>query len=171
VACTRYSPKPDAYFRIDLPEAAYRGQVFSDFSCSVSEQARVEVAAGGAGFFNLVYPRWNARIYCTYFPLKTNDLMQFSEESRQLVYVHALKADAIGEQRFDHPEHSVYGLLYDIRGNVASPTQFVLTDSLRSFFRGALYFDHTPNRDSIVPVLEFINKDIQVLMESFRWKP
>jgi gliding motility-associated lipoprotein GldD len=171
VACTRYSPKPGAYFRIDLPEPAYRLQEFPAFSCRLSEQAQVEAAVGGEeGFFNLVYLRWNARIYCSYFSLKSNDAMQLSEESRRLVYVHALKADAIREQRFDSPDDALYGLRYDIGGDVASPTQFVLTDSLHSFFRGALYFDNPPNRDSIVPVLEFINNDIHVLMESFRWK-
>jgi hypothetical protein len=45
-----------------------------------------------------------------------------------------------------------------------------LTDSVRSFVRCALYFDNIPNQDSIAPVLEYINNDIQVLMESFRWK-
>jgi gliding motility-associated lipoprotein GldD len=87
-----------------------------------------------------------------------------------LVYLHTIKADAIREQRFENPEQRVYGLLYAISGNVASPTQFVLTDSVRSFFRGALYFDNIPNQDSITPVLEYINNDILILMESFRWK-
>ncbi|GHV57093.1 hypothetical protein FACS1894182_05080 [Bacteroidia bacterium] len=172
VACSRYSPKPAGYFRIDLPEPAYRWQEFPGMACRISEQARVEAAlpSGEGEFFNLVYTQWNARIYCSYLPLKKDNLAQLSEESRKFAYVHAMKADAIREQRFDCPEERVYGLLYDIRGNVASPVQFVLTDSVRSFFRGALYFDNVPNQDSITPVLEYINKDILVLMESFRWK-
>jgi gliding motility-associated lipoprotein GldD len=170
MSCSHYSPKPAGYFRIDLPEPAYRLQEFPDFTCRISEQARIETVSGDSAFFNLVYPQWNVRIYGSYFPVKNADLVQLSEESRKFVYFHAMKADAIREQRFDSPEHKVYGLRYDIGGNVASPTQFVLTDSVRSFVRGALYFDNTPNQDSIAPVLKFINKDILVLMESFRWK-
>jgi gliding motility-associated lipoprotein GldD len=170
MACSHYSPKPAGYFRIDLPEPAYHLQEFPGFTCRLSEQAQIETVSGVGAFFNLVYPQWNARIYCSYLPIKNGNLAQLSEESRKFVYLHAMKADAIREQRFDNPEHKVYGLRYVIGGNVASPTQFVLTDSVRSFVRGALYFDNTPNQDSIGPVLEYINKDILVLMESFRWK-
>ncbi|MDR1527594.1 MAG: gliding motility protein GldD [Dysgonamonadaceae bacterium] len=171
-ACSHYSPKPAGYFRIDLPEPAYRMQEFPGFTCRISEQAQVETALDSVQneFFNLVYRQWNARIYCSYLPVKKDNLAQFSEESRKFVYLHAIKADAIREQRFDNPKHKVYGLLYAIGGNVASPVQFVLTDSVRSFFRGALYFDNTPNQDSIAPVLEYIHNDILILMESFRWK-
>jgi len=48
--------------------------------------------------------------------------------------------------------------------------QFVLTDSVDYFFRGALYFDTRPNKDSIAPVLDFIYQDIVTLMESFEYK-
>ena len=172
VACTHYSPKPGGYYRIDLPEPAYRWQTFPAFNCRISEQAQITAApsSGEGDFFNLVYSRWNAQIYCSYFVIKKNNLAQLSEESHKFVYLHTIKADAIREQRFEDAEHVVYGIWYDIRGNVASPTQFVLTDSVRSFLRGALYFDNIPNQDSIAPVLEYINNDIQVLMESFRWK-
>jgi len=171
-ACSRYSPKPVGHFRIDLPDPVYRWQEFPEFGFRISEQAQIANASssGDGDFFNLIYPRWNAQIYCSYFPIKKDNFMQLSEESRKFVSLHATKADAIREQRFENTEHKVYGVLFDIRGNVASPTQFVLTDSVRSFFRGALYFDNIPNQDSIAPILEYINNNIQVLMESFRWK-
>ena len=172
VACTHYSPKPAGYYRIDLPEPAYHWQTFPAFDCLVSEQAQVtSVPFSGEGdFFNLTYPLWNAQIHCSYLIVKKNNWAELSEESRKLVYLHTVKADAILERPFENRDHRVFGILYDIRGNVASPTQFVLTDSVRSFFRGALYFDNRPNSDSIAPVLEYINNDIQVLIESVRWK-
>ena len=171
-ACNHYSPKPSGYYRIDLPEPAYYGQSFPAFDCSISQQAQImQVPSSGDGaFFNIVYPRWNAQIYCCCLKIKNNNLAQHSEESRKFVYLHTVKADIIREKRFENAEYKVFGILYDIQGNVASPTQLVLTDSVRSFFRGALYFDNVPNQDSITPVLEYINNDIQVLMESFRWK-
>lgn len=173
-ACSGYSPKPLAYYRIDIPEPEYQEvDSFNHFTFELSNQAVITPAnpAKGGDFFNIFYPHWNATIYCSYFPLKKDKLEQLSEESRKFVYqLHAFKADAIQEQFFEYTEQNVYGLLYTIEGNVASPIQFVLTDSIHSFFRGALYFDNTPNQDSIAPVLEYINNDIQVLVESFRWK-
>jgi hypothetical protein len=98
-ACTHYSPKPTGYYRIQLPEATYRWQAFPAFDCCISEHAQIaELPLSGEGeFFNLVYPHWNAQIYCSYFIIKKDNLMQLSEESRKFVYLHAVKADAIRE--------------------------------------------------------------------------
>lgn len=171
-ACTGYSPKPAGYYRIDLPAPGYHEQEFQSGEFQISNQASIVYTSNQeeGEFFNIVYPQLHAQIYCSYLSIKKENLAQLSEESRKFVYLHAVKADAIREQVFDNQEQSVYGIRYNIQGNVASPTQFVLTDSIYSFFRGALYFDNTPNQDSIAPVLDYINNDIQVLIESFRWK-
>jgi gliding motility-associated lipoprotein GldD len=172
IACTDYSPKPAGYYRIDLPAHAYRWNAFQAGEFQLSDRSTIVYTPQKeeGEFFNIVYPQLHAQIYCSYMVIKKENLAQISEESRKFVYLHAIKADAIREQVFENQEQSVYGIRYDIQGNVASPTQFVLTDSIHSFFRGALYFDNTPNQDSIAPVLDYINNDIQVLIESFRWK-
>jgi len=53
---------------------------------------------------------------------------------------------------------------------VATPYQFFLTDSTHHFFRGALYYDATPNQDSLAPVNAFLLEDIQHILNTFRWK-
>jgi len=169
-----YSPKPRAYFHIDFPEPAYRSihSVHSfPFDFSVSDQARIENRRDSVQriWFNLNYPQLGAQIYCTYFSINKENFRTIAEESRRLAYVQ-IKAYGIRECTFDNPSHNVYGIVYEVEGNVASPLQFVLTDSVRSFFRGALYFNADPNRDSIAPVLTYIDNDIQMLIESFRWE-
>jgi gliding motility-associated lipoprotein GldD len=173
VACSEPSPKPSGYFRIDIPRADYRMEDgFKNFTFALSDQATiVEMPQNEIGnFFNIVYNRFQAEIYCSYIPIKKEKLAQHSEESRKFVYLHAIKAEAIQEQFFENPLQKVYGTVYHLKGNVASPTQFVITDSVSAFFRGALYFDNRPNYDSIAPVLEYFNNDIQTIIESFRWK-
>ena len=64
----------------------------------------------------------------------------------------------------------MHGILYDLKGNTASNVQFVLTDSTKHFFRGALYFNNVPNKDSIAPMSDYIREDIIHIMESFEWK-
>jgi gliding motility-associated lipoprotein GldD len=179
-ACSSdYSPKPTGYFNIEMEKPVY--STFSDypqFEFSLSAQVKVpklpsdksEMNVPGEEWFNLIYPSLNAQIYCSYIPVEKNNLVQISEESRKFVYLHVIKADAIHELSFENPEQKVYGLIYEVKGNVASPLQFVLTDSVNSFFRGALYFNNIPNQDSIAPVLEYIKEDIYVLIDSFRWK-
>jgi gliding motility-associated lipoprotein GldD len=173
ISCSSdYSPKPRAYFYIDLPEPVYHSARFFPFDFSISNQAEIENRRDSTSVigFNLNYPRLGARIYCSYFPVNKQNFGEVAGECRKLAYIHEMKTGGIREYAFDNPPQNVYGIVYEIEGNAASPLQFVLTDSVRSFFRGALYFSSEPNRDSIAPVLAYIDNDIQILIESFRWK-
>jgi hypothetical protein len=53
---------------------------------------------------------------------------------------------------------------------VATAHQFFLTDSTKHFLRGALYFDATPNEDSLRPVNAFLQAEMKHLIQTFRWK-
>jgi gliding motility-associated lipoprotein GldD len=99
-----------------------------------------------------------------------HNLFQYTEDSRALAYKHTIKADAINETVYTNPGHRVYGILYDIKGNAASSLQFYLTDSVRHFLRGSLYFNVEPNKDSLAPVIAYFREDIVHLIESFEWK-
>ena len=83
---------------------------------------------------------------------------------------HIPKASDIKEIPYSNKEHKVYGLVYDIRGSgAASPFQFYLTDSSLHFLRGALYFNMIPNNDSMAPVIDFIEEDMNHLIETLQW--
>ena len=62
------------------------------------------------------------------------------------------------------------GIFYTLKGNTATANQFFLTDSVRHFLRGALYFDATPNEDSLGIVNDFLKKDLLHLINTLRWK-
>ncbi|MCL2650940.1 MAG: gliding motility lipoprotein GldD [Candidatus Azobacteroides sp.] len=171
-SCSNQAPKPYGYYRIDLPEHHYkRFTGYPDFNFDLSLYANVEsvIDTVKGEWFNINYPAFNAKIYCSYFLIKPFHLNTFLEDNHKLVYRHVMKADAITEQSFSDPEKRVYGVLYHIEGNVATPLQFVLTDSTAHFFRASLLFDAAPNQDSIAPVLNYIKKDVRQLIESFEW--
>jgi gliding motility-associated lipoprotein GldD len=65
---------------------------------------------------------------------------------------------------------NVHGMYFKVEGNVATASQFFLTDSTKNFLRGALYFDATPNEDSLQPVNRFLVEDMKHLISTFRWK-
>lgn len=167
-------PKPRGYFRIELPEHAYvvyRGDAPCSFEYSA--HAQIEACPGSVKdsvWFNILYPAYNARIHVSYKPGDKKSVALYMEDSRNLAYKHAIKADAINEQVYADSARSLYGLMYEIEGNAASGLQFFLTDSNRHFLRGALYFFNPPNRDSIAPVFDWIHEDIVHLVESFSWK-
>ena len=92
------------------------------------------------------------------------------DDSYTLAYKHSIRADDIQEKEFVNEHSRVYATVFDITGNAASPMQFHITDSSQHFFRGSLYFRTRPNRDSLQPAIDFVEKDIIHLIETFRWK-
>ena len=83
---------------------------------------------------------------------------------------HVQVADEISERNYENTAQNLYGMFFELKGNVASQSQFYVTDSTRHFVSGALYFETKPNYDSILPAVNYIQKDLKHLMESFRWK-
>lgn len=166
-------PKPRGYFRIDFPEKEYR--VFDSiypfsFKYPVYGKVNPENNRGQEGsWINVDFPRYKARIHLSYKDVSGN-LNLMMEDARSLAYKHTVKADAIDERIFANPQKKVYGILYDIKGNSASSIQFYLTDSVKHYIRGALYFRVEPNKDSLAPAVDFFTKDVVALIESFEWK-
>jgi gliding motility-associated lipoprotein GldD len=171
-SCTDYIPKPYGYFRIELKDHTYKK--FPDdanFSFSISTDAVIDTIKDPypGEWFDINYPLLNAKIHCSYLPITSDKFNEAAEDSHKFVYRHAPKADAITNLFFSNPEQNVYSILYEVKGNVASPIQFILTDSTRNFFRGALYFDCV-NQDSLTPVISYLKEDINEIINSFSWK-
>ncbi|MEA3317763.1 MAG: gliding motility lipoprotein GldD [Bacteroidota bacterium] len=167
------TPKPRGYFRIDLPQKEYQQYNSTcPYTFEYSKYANISADPyfpNKKCWININYPGINGKIHISYKKLN-NNLSKFTEESRELAYKHTIKAESINEKIFLKPGRSVYGTLYNIKGNTASSVQFYLTDSTNHFLRGALYFNVQPNKDSLAPVINFVKEDITVLIESFKWK-
>ena len=163
-----YTPKPRAFLKIDLPHKDYLKTVLDcpfEFNApSYSDLVEVNENC----FYNLEFTHQNAILHLTYLPLEEN-LQEHTEESRSLAYKHNVMAEAIVEQVYINDSLKVYGMLYDYDGVTATAAQFYLTDSVNHFFRGALYFN-TEVSDSILPLNNFLKKDVKHLIETFRWK-
>lgn len=119
---------------------------------------------------NIYYPPLNANIHLTYYKLKETDitLLQLVEGARTYVYDHAVKSSGIVETPFTKDD-GTFIMMYDIKGNAASNFQFYLTDSTENFIRGSLYFNNRPNSDSLTPYLKYVRKDMDTLVNSFKF--
>lgn len=169
-----YAPKPRGYFRIDLPEKQYvRFDSTYPYSFEYPVYAKITAdkrATSEPYWINIDFPGFQGRIYISYKPVKQN-LTEYLEDARTFVVKHIPKAEAIDDSLIYRPEDRVFGLVYYIEGSqAASPCQFFVTDSSANFLRGALYFNVSPNNDSLAPVLAFIQEDIRHLVNTFQWK-
>lgn len=166
-------PKPKGYFRIDLPTkeyTRYSSPCGASFDLPNYAQVRLfkDRDTPDSCWFNLAFPRLRATLHCTVLPVK-NDLASLIRDAYGFAAKHEMKASALKRTPIAVPGHKVYGLMYHIEGMAASQVQFFMTDSTEHFFRGALYFDNKPNPDSIAPVLEFLQADIDRLVQSLTW--
>lgn len=175
VSCNNdYYPKPRGYFRIDLPEKTYRtfDTTFPySFEYPVYSNIIYDTLSEAEPYWiNLKFPKFKGTLHLSYKTIHGN-LNQYLEDTRALAMKHIPKASGIENRQFVNDDAKVYGLVYNISGSgAASPYQFYLTDSTRNFVRGALYFNAVPNNDSLAPVINFLEADIDHMIETFRWK-
>jgi len=171
-----YSPKPRSYFRIALPEKRYRllDSIYP-YTFEYPVYAKIEQdenAKNEPNWINLEFPAYKGTLHISYKTVKSDSsLYRYFEDSRNFANKHIAKANDIEPIPISNDKNSVYGLVYDISGvGVASTYQFCVTDSVKHFMRGALYFNIAPNNDSLMPVIDFIKKDIDHLISTLKWK-
>jgi len=171
-----YTPKPRGYFRIELPKRSgyavydsacpYRFQ-YPTFGKVVPSKARDAEPC----WFDVQFPQFHAEINSTYKHFsKRGDMLKLVDEAYKFSYRHSIRASAIDEVPINFPKNKVWGVLYAISGNAASPIQFFVTDSNSHFMRGALYFYAEPNADSTKPIVDFLRPDIVRMLQTLEWK-
>jgi len=170
-----YSPKPRGYFKIDFPVKKYR-TFQSDCAYTFAYPVYAEMLPDQSSdsrrcWYNLSFPSFNGRLHLTYYDVSSKkEYEELVEDARTFAFKHTVKANSIDQKLINYPEKKVYGIYYAIEGNTASSVQFFLTDSLKHYFRAALYFNERPQYDSIQPVVSFIKKDIDKMISTFKWK-
>lgn len=173
-----YTPKPNAKLRLEYPKADYVKTnlelpfVFDKNTLAKKVTLKQLNSVTNSYGINLEYPALKGTIFLTYKAIENNkdNLLDFLKDAQKLTLEHAKKADEMPKYPFENNEKKVYGILSEVKGNVASPTQFYITDSVNHFLTGSLYFRAKPNYDSILPAANYLQKDIKRIMESMEWK-
>jgi gliding motility-associated lipoprotein GldD len=183
-SCGRVAtPKPFGYFYIAVPDTAYLSlseyqapdgsRPCADFpyDFQLSRNARVVLRTGEDEdyWINVHYPTLNADIHCSYKPVHGN-LRSLTDDAMGFVYKHVSQASAIPERVYSNPDARVYGVLFNLQGNTASPSQFFVTDSTRHFFRASIYCNCRPNADSLAPIYDYIQQDVLRMVETMQWR-
>jgi len=173
-----YTPKRRGYFRIDFPRHEYQtfdrpGYPYSFeypvYANVIKDSSFFDKAPENPYWINVDFPRFAARIYVSYKQIGPNSYDKLTDDAFKMTYKHASKASSI-DQTVIHTPNGVGGIFFHVGGNAATAQQFFLTDSTRHFLRGALYFDTTPNEDSLAIVNKFLQEDLRHLINTFKWK-
>ena len=197
IACnSNYTSKKKGYFKIDLPDHKYQSFEDSSFPYSFEYPAYAKIIQDTTYFdstpennywINVDFPAFNARIFLSYKIVGGKSPYKIKQSN-------GIYKDSIGINQFDlmvndafnltnkndviassitdsliSTSNGIHGIYFKVGGNAATAKQFFLSDTTRHFLRGALYFDSTPNADSLRPVQDFLQKDIEHLINTFKW--
>ena len=190
--------KKTGYFKIDFPEKKY--QLFDDptFPYSFEYPTYAKIIKDSSTFFdnnpenvywrNIDFTQFNAKIFLSYKQIGGNALYKIKMPN-------GTYKDSIGRNDFDKmiadafrltnkneekalgkkdsvfkTDANISGMLFKLKGDVATQRQFFMTDTTKNFIRGALYFYASPNADSIQPVVNYLQQDIDHMINTFKWK-
>lgn len=172
-----YVPKPRGFFEIEFPQKSY--QTFNEpgfpytfeyptYAKIVKDSSFFGDAPENPWWINVEFPQFNGRVYVSYKQIGENQLGKLLNDSYNLTNKQSVKASAINDSLIS-TENGIHGTYFKVSGDVATANQFFLTDSAKHFLRGALYFDTTPNQDSLKPVNAFLVQDLMHLINTFKW--
>jgi gliding motility-associated lipoprotein GldD len=198
VSCNSvYTPKPHGYYKINFPEHQY--QVFDKpgypyqfeypvYAKIIQDSSFFDEQPDNPYSFNIEFPQFHSKIYLSYLiiggksrfkirdakgkyidSIGVNKFDKLVKSSYEMTYKHSSKASSIEDSAFT-TAGGVEGIYFKIGGNAATANQFLVTDSVKHFLRGALYFDATPNADSLGIVNQFLQQDMKHLINSLKWK-
>lgn len=191
-----YTSKKKGYFKIDFPKHEYvrfdnPGFPYSFeypvYTSVVRDSSYFESASQNPYWININFPLFNGKIFISYktiggtsvYKVKTpagykdslgkNTFENMVNDSYNLTYKNDIKAYSIEDSLMRTP-NNISGIFFRLAGSVATAKQFFLSDTTHNFLRGALYFDATPNEDSLRPVNAFLQEDMKHFINTLQWK-
>jgi gliding motility-associated lipoprotein GldD len=174
-----YTYKKKGYFNIDFPEKKYQSFDQPGYPYTFEYPLYAKIIKDTTFFgdkaedwwINIDVPRFGGRIYISYKPIRNkNQIDSLAEDAYKMAHKQHVDISTGIEDSLMKTPNGAEGLYYSLKGNTATANQFFLTDSTRHFLRGALYFDATPNEDSLGIVNDFLKKDLQHLINTLKWK-
>lgn len=197
-ACnSTYTSRKKGYFRIDLPKHEYTSFnrpdypysfEYPDYASVIQDSTYFDSNPENPYWINIDFPKLNARIFLSYkiiggkamYKIKQPDgtyrdsagINQFDRmvnDAYNLTNKNQVASSSIKDSLF-HTNNGITGIFFRVGGNAATAKQFFVSDTTKHFLRGALYFDATPNADSLKPVQDFLQVDMDRLIRSFKWK-
>ncbi len=196
-ACnSTYTSKKKGYYKVDFPERKYvifheEGYPYTFeypvYAQVIKDSTYFDATAENPYWINLDFPQFGGRIFLSYkiiggksvfkirqadgsykdssginaFDNMVNDAFNLTNKNQAVT--------SVIKDSLMHTANGLSGIFFKVGGNAATAKQFFLSDTTKNFIRGALYFDVTPNADSLRPVQDFLQTDIEHMINTFKW--
>ncbi|MAU30909.1 MAG: hypothetical protein CMC36_03250 [Flavobacteriaceae bacterium] len=164
-------PKQNGFLRIEFKEPYYtiHEEIDNPFNFYYNSNYTY-IDHIGSDQFLFDYKDLNLSLNLSFYSIKTKlDLEKKSRDFSLILDTHIKKSNGIVLREYDNDVNRMFGKLYEMKGDVASPIQFYLTDSVSNFISGSVNLKFKSNYDSIYPSIQYVKNDILVLFESINW--
>lgn len=192
-----YVSKKRGYFNIELPKRGYQQFEREGFPYSFEYPVYSQILQDSTYFdsnpenpywINIDFPKFGARVFLSYKKIGGKALYRIKQADGNYkdsfginvfdkmvgdAFTLTNKNDVVSNSIKDsliHTPNNISGVFFKVGGNAATAKQFFLSDTTNNFIRGALYFDVTPNADSLKPVQDFLQVDLEHIINTFKWK-
>jgi len=198
ISCnSNYVSKKRGYFKIDFPQRQYIKFDKEGFPYSFEYPVYANIIRDTTYFdkdpenpywINIDFPQFRGRVFLSYKiiggnadykvkqpdgtykdSLAPNSFDKMVSDAYSLTNKNDVAASSIQDSLI-HTPNGLSGIFFKVGGNAATAKQFFLSDTTKNFIRGALYFDVTPNADSLKPVQDFLQADLEHIINTFQWK-
>ncbi len=192
-----YVSKKRGYFNIDFPARQYvkfdkpgfpYTFEYPVYANIIRDTTYFDNNPEDAYWVNIDFPQFKGRVFLSYktiggksiYKVKgangtyrdstgTNQFDKMVADAYALTNKNDVAASSIKDSLIE-TQNGISGIFFKVGGNAATAKQFFLTDTTKNFLRGALYFNVTPNADSLKPVQDFLQSDLEHIINTFQWK-
>ena len=176
VACEEYVPYPRkyAYARIELPQAYSHKQfdeAFCPFTFKYPDFGEISRSMSDSCWVDVSFPIFDCKWHFSArnIPTSGKSRSDHFEEYRRLIYQHTRKATQIQPSPIEAQNGE--GVKFEIYGNVGTPQQIFFYDKEeQNIMMMSFYFRTATKNDSLQPVIQFMKKELDLMLESFQWK-
>lgn len=157
------TPRPEAFPRIEIYPETY-----SEVNgLMVNDSARVE-NGDSEGWFDIVYPAYNARINCTLTRVETPEGLAAVIDNR-LERLERNASGAPGELTELISAGGIGCMIMVTPGALATPVQFLATDSASRVLSGtAVFASPGVAPDSVAPAVKAIERDVIYMLKNLK---
>ena len=169
---TNYLPREKGFLRLEFEKPTYDS--FSNESSGLNfiyndAYSSFEMVSDD----KIVLRYKDIKINIVLSDVELEDISSF-EESIQNFYMflepHRKKSNQISIKEFTSSDNNRFAKVLEMRGPVASPLQFYVTDSTDHFLFGSMNVMEKSDYDSIYPSVMYVKNDIFSIIESVNWE-
>jgi len=165
-------PKQNGFLRIEFEEPSYL--LYNEKNTPLNfyyNSSAINIDQVGSDQFFLDYFDLNLSLNLSFYEInQKEDLENKFRDFTLILDTHTKKSNGVVMREYDNNNKTIFGKIFEIKGDVASPIQFYLTDSTSSFISGSVNLKRKSKYDSIFPSIQYVKNDILVLFESVNWK-